>query len=261
MPVRVVEVVFIEGIFRMQLIPVIDIRNGIAVHAVAGDRKNYQPLKSQLVTSCEPAIVLKQLASALPFQRCYVADLDAIEGRGLNRCTLAEMARTGVSMMVDAGTVNAEQTEELLDLGVDVVVIPSESLPEVVAVRELTNRFDSDQLCASIDMQQGQLLTRDAAWLHRRPEELACCFDELGFRQMIVLDLAAVGSGHGIPTLETCRMIRHLCPNMQLITGGGVHSVDCLAEAESASIDGVLVSSALHDGRLPLDQLTQKFRS
>ncbi len=88
----------------MHIIPVIDIRNGIAVRAVAGDRAFYKPLESRLTTSVEPAEVLKSVHAEFGCRFCYVADLDGIEHRGLNRCTLAEMARTGVALMVDGGS-------------------------------------------------------------------------------------------------------------------------------------------------------------
>jgi phosphoribosylformimino-5-aminoimidazole carboxamide ribotide isomerase len=243
----------------MKLIPVIDICHGRAVHAVAGNRRSYQPLKSQLVTSCEPAIVLQQLRDVLSFETCYVADLDAIEGRGLNRCLIAEMVRTGVSLIVDAGTADSDQTKELLDLGIQVVVIPSESLSDMAAIGRLAEQFSPDALYASLDLKNGRIVIQNAEWENRPPEELAACFSELGFRQFIVLDLAAVGTGGGIPTLDICRTIRRKCLDSKIITGGGVHSLDCLFEAQRAGIHGVLVSSALHDGRLSLSQIRENF--
>lgn len=245
----------------MLVIPVIDIRNGIAVHAVAGDRQRYKPLTSQLVKSIEPAGVLQELAAALPFDLCYVADLDAIEGRGLNRCTLAEMSRVGVPMLVDAGAVSGLQVEDLLDLGVSTVVIPSESLCDLDSLSSWTSRFSASQLCASVDVKHGRILTQDPAWLDRSAVDLAEYFSTQGFSQSIVLDLGAVGTGSGVPTLEACRMIRRRCPHLRIFTGGGVHSMECLTEAESVPVDGILVGSALHDGRLRVTELKEKFRS
>ena len=109
----------------MDIIPVIDIRSGIAVHAVAGNRSRYQAIKSRLTESREPAEILKSLQAHFRCDACYVADLDAIEGRQLNRCIIAEMVRTGVSLIVDAGATTIEHAESLLEIGVSKVVLTS----------------------------------------------------------------------------------------------------------------------------------------
>ena len=87
----------------MQIIPVIDISNGMAVRAVAGERKHYRAIQSRLTESVEPAEVMRAIQERLQCPVCYVADLDAIERQQLNRCTIAEMVRTGVALIVDAG--------------------------------------------------------------------------------------------------------------------------------------------------------------
>ena len=61
----------------MKIIPVIDILNGRVVHAIKGQRHNYQPLESVLFKSTEPLEVAKGF-KALGFTELYVADLDAI---------------------------------------------------------------------------------------------------------------------------------------------------------------------------------------
>ena len=41
----------------MQVIPVIDVRGGVAVRAVAGERSAYQPLETPLADGCDPAAI------------------------------------------------------------------------------------------------------------------------------------------------------------------------------------------------------------
>ena len=63
----------------MNIIPVIDIRDGIVVHARGGERANYQPLKSLLTQSVKLEQVIDDLLAWYPFKQLYIADLDAIE--------------------------------------------------------------------------------------------------------------------------------------------------------------------------------------
>jgi phosphoribosylformimino-5-aminoimidazole carboxamide ribotide isomerase len=87
----------------LRVIPVIDILNGVAVHAVRGRRSEYQPLKSILCTSADPLDVASAFKAA-GFSELYVADLDAIMGGKPNFSVLKQIAdTTGLRLMVDAG--------------------------------------------------------------------------------------------------------------------------------------------------------------
>lgn len=239
----------------MQIIPVIDIRNGVAVRAVAGDRARYRAIESLLTNSTEPAEVLKTLDRHFPCEVCYVADLDAIERQQLNRCTIAEMIRTGVALIVDAGAETFEQIEALLEIGVRQVVLASESLHDLSQLKTLVTQIDSASLIFSIDLRHGELLVCDPAWQGKSPLDLVRFVIERGLRQLIVLDLAAVGTGHGVPTLQLCQDIRRISPDLRIISGGGVDSVASVADAAEAGVDGLLIASALHDGRLTAEDL------
>ncbi len=245
----------------VQIIPVIDIRNGIAVRAVAGERSQYRPLESRLTDSVQPAEVLKALLREFRFSVCYVADLDAIEARkaggvagplsSTSRCAVAEMVRTGTKLIVDAGVRSVDDARELLDLGVDQVVYSSESLPDVFSLPANLECLGSDSVIFSVDLKHGQLLAADSTWRGRSPIELIETIVRAGIQSVIILDLAAVGVGTGVPTFELCRKVKGRWSGLSLISGGGVHSHQCLLDAELAGIDGLLIASVLHDGRLP----------
>ncbi len=72
---------------KLKIIPVIDILSGVAVHAVRGKREEYQPLKSVLCASSKPVDVAFAY-KARGFKELYIADLDAILGKGKNSSVL-----------------------------------------------------------------------------------------------------------------------------------------------------------------------------
>jgi len=239
----------------MQIIPVIDIRNGIAVRAVAGDRGRYRPLETRLTGSSEPAVVLKALQSEFGCSVCYVADLDGIEGRNVNRCTLAEMTRTGIRLLVDAGSKSTEEAEQLLDLGVAQVIVASESLPEIDCLASLLQVCGTQSIVFSVDLKHGILRSADPLWKDHNPLDLVSAVAGHGVTQIIILDLAAVGTGSGIPVLKLCRDVKQQWPELTVISGGGVSSPACLEAARQAGLDGLLIASALHDGRLKAEDV------
>ena len=62
----------------MKIIPVIDIKDGIAVSAQQGQRDYYRPMKSKLCATSSIKAVLEGFLSIYPFNTIYLADLNAI---------------------------------------------------------------------------------------------------------------------------------------------------------------------------------------
>lgn len=239
----------------MQIIPVIDIRNGFAVRAIAGDRGRYQPLKTRLTESVEPAEILKALQREYDCGVGYVADLDGIERSYINRCVLGEMARTGVRLMVDAGVSSPNDAEQILELGASSVIVSSESLSDIDQLPNYLQQCGAASVVFSIDLKHGRLMAAHSQWMNRSPLDLICRVVEHGVRQIIVLDLAVVGTGTGIPTLALCREIKQRWPDLNLVSGGGVNCSACISAATNAGLDGLLIASALHDGRLNVQDI------
>jgi phosphoribosylformimino-5-aminoimidazole carboxamide ribotide isomerase len=73
---------------------------------------------------------------------------------------------------------------------------------------------------------------------------------QAGIRSLIVLDLARVGSGTGIGTEALCQRLAACHPDVEIVAGGGVRGVADLLRLKEIGVHGVLVASALHDGRL-----------
>ena len=62
----------------MKIVPVLDLKGGIVVHARGGQRAKYAPLRSPLVEGCEPVPVARALCGVCRTSDLYVADLDAL---------------------------------------------------------------------------------------------------------------------------------------------------------------------------------------
>ena len=103
----------------------------------------------------------------------------------------------------------------------------------------------------SLDLAQSRPLAA-AGWGDAGPEELASIAWGIGFRRLIVLDLARVGSGEGPGVEALCRTLRDRYPALELIAGGGVRGPEDLQRLADCGCDAALVATALHDGRLAI---------
>jgi len=238
----------------VQVIPVLDLMAGLVVRGVGGRRHEYRPIESMLAADARPRTVALALA-AIGFRTVYVADLDAIGGKEPAWAIYREVLEAGLEPWVDAGVSGVEQASALSDFdvagrGLAAIVAGLESLPDPQTLAELLSVVGPERLIFSLDLKSGRPLTDAPAWRNLTPVQIAVVAVRLGLRRMIVLDLAAVGMGHGVGTESFCRDLRCLDPKLQIIAGGGVHGPDDLRSLIRAGCDAALVASALHDGRL-----------
>ncbi len=241
----------------MRIIPVIDLKEGQVVRGVGGRRDEYRPIQSQLITSAEPGAIASVLKRHFGLPQIYVADLDAITLGKFDVNSWQAIAEAGVSLMLDAGIRTAADARNVWQQlnhasRVSQFVIGLESLTsfrELVSIAAIADNA-IDRAVFSLDLKQGQLLTRDPDWQPASPLEIVAEVYRYGIRSLIVLDLADVGSGQGISTLPLVGAIREAFLDLEIIAGGGVRSVMDLRALQAAGGSAALVASALHDGRL-----------
>src|SRR3954462_1844839 len=145
----------------MQIIPVLDLAGGIAVHAQAGDRTRYAPLESGLVPGRigDALAVLRAFHSLLGIHTCYVADLDAIQGGAVQRNLIRELAEfhTGFAgaLLVDAGTHLPEGALEGLSCGASEGVVGLETLLALADLAAIVGRVGWSRVVFSLDLRLG----------------------------------------------------------------------------------------------------------
>ena len=239
----------------MKIIPVIDVLGGRVVHAVRGRRKEYQPLKSTLCASTDPVEVAAAL-KALGFSELYVADLDAITGGQANFSIFKNIAdKTGLELMVDAGIDDLKKAKRMLQSHVSKVIIGTETLPSASLVAEAIGLFGSERIVVSLDLMGNRIISGFELGTLKDPVALLREFQEAGVSQVIVLDLARVGSGGGVNVPFLREVLRNIKANVYV--GGGVRDVKDLVELKNIGVFGVLVATALHSGKISLKELKQ----
>lgn len=223
--------------FGIEIVPVIDLRLGSVVRAKAGERNRYQPIVTPLSRSPDPVEVAAGLLAVAPSRHLYVADLDGIEGRGRDVASLRRLATAfpAVTLWIDAGIATRAEADAFLDQGLGRLVLGSESQADDALVRDL-----GDRAVLSLDFRgedyvgPHEILATPAIWPER----------------VIVMTLARVGMGHG-PDLTRLADLRRQAPTCcRLYAAGGLRDRRDLAALAEIGVSGILVASALHDGRL-----------
>jgi len=244
----------------MELIPVLDLQHGQAVHARRGTREQYQPVDSALLPGrAGDALGLAQAyRESLAAHRCYVADLDAIQGRTPQWDLLEALAHPdtgfGAGLMVDAGLSTPEQVEALIAAGAETLVAGLETLPSFAELGEIVREAGERPVVFSLDLMDGKPIRRRTGRMASQEGaalELGARAADAGCRGLLVLDLALVGSESGPSNLDLIDALRRMT-GIPVYSGGGVRSMEDVSALEEAGCDAVLVGTALHTGTIAL---------
>jgi len=246
----------------MRIIPVLDVLDRQVVRGIAGQRESYQPIQSQLTSDSDAASIAQAFRDVFGLTEFYVADLDGIERGAPNFETLQTLQQSQANLWLDVGTNSRASLQQLAQHiplnSVHRIIVGLEGCPDLSVLESIQSMVSPDQLAFSLDLNQGTpLLPAHAseAWANATAWEIAQQVLEFGVASLIVLDLAAVGMGSGTPTQLLCSTIRDSYPELELITGGGIRDVEDLQQLEEVGCEGVLIASALHDGRLTVKDL------
>lgn len=231
----------------MDVVPVIDVRHGVAVAAARGERAAYRPLVTPLAAGSDPVAVARGYAALFTFPILYLADLDGIEGRGRNAELPAALAAAlpGARVWVDDGTRAGKAAQLLETATLATPVIGSESIvggEDVAALRSLPR----DRYVLSLDFKGDRF--EGPHTVLEEPQHWPAT--------LIVMTLGRVGSGEG-PDLDRIGKIIARAGGRRVYAAGGVRDRADIEALHRAGAAGVLVATALHRGKLKAGDLEE----
>jgi HisA/HisF family protein len=226
------------------IIPAIDLKDGLVVHARGGARADYRPTKTPLGSADDPVAIARALLAITGLPALYIADLDAIEGVGnhFDLCRDLASALPRNELWIDAGFSNVTDCAFWLPLEAT-LVIGSESLSLLEDWQELRAAF-GESLVLSLDFAAegprglAALLTEPTYW----PE------------QVIVMSLDRVGTANG-PDVERLRGVVEKAASRAVYASGGMRSIGDLEAAADAGATGALLATAVHEGAITQNEI------
>jgi phosphoribosylformimino-5-aminoimidazole carboxamide ribotide isomerase len=218
----------------MQLIPVIDIKKGLAVHAKLGLREYYHPLNTPLCPSSKITQVIHCFLQLHHFKIIYLADLDAITGFGNNQALIKKLLQTysDITFWVDSGY---QQQPTLLSIFDNYkIVLGSESYSN--STLNHLKLFEKKFILSLDFSAQGEPLGSEKLFNQQN----------LWTPQIILMMLARVGSGQGVD-LDKLIYYQQLNPKVEFIASGGIRSINDVLALKKIGIKKVLCATALHN--------------
>ena len=227
----------------MRLYFVTDLLNGIVVRGVSGKREEYKPvhLESKLnLPSSDLFDVIKEIKP----KNLYVADLDRIMGKGDNIDAIEKLTTSVDDLIADCGFKRASEIRNLQSGPVFSPVLGTETFD----IRQLEQIENPRNIVVSIDILDSIL---DASSSFKSWLEMVEFLNSFRLKGMIVLTLKKVGTSSSLDWKLLEKAI-DVATN-PVFGGGGVRSLEDLEKAKEIGCEALLISTAVHLGKIPLE--------
>ncbi len=235
----------------MQVIPVIDLKNSHVVHAKHGQRAHYQPIKSILSDASDVFSIVEGLLKLYPFHIVYIADIDAISNTGnhFEQIELLSGMYPQITWWIDNGVRNVSARILYASQANIRAVFGSEHIHTLQDYWAVSYAYESRQVLSLDKLDDLEL---GATELHQTglywPDDAIC------------MTLNHVGSNMGsdITRLQTLMQLNHARKKpANIFAAGGVRNSEDLLQLKLLGMAGVLVASALHNGKITAQQLSE----
>src|SRR5262249_44956539 len=135
-------------------------------------------------------------------------------------------------------------------------IAATETLLGPSSLSAITAAMEPDPVVFGLDLEEGRpLLCSESTWRSSQAIDLVETALDARIRRVLLLDLARVRTGKGVGPLSlVATLLRRFGP-LDITVGGGIASLADLQAAADSGASGVLVGSALHDGRIGASDL------
>ncbi|RLG33211.1 hypothetical protein DRN97_05605 [Methanosarcinales archaeon] len=234
---------------NFRLIFVMDLLDGVVVHAKEGEREKYQPIHlfSSIINTSDPVQVIEEIKPV----EVYIADLNRVMNTGSNKDIIKEIRNKNrkTRIMIEYGIRGLYDLKEAAEAEIaDNIVLGTETASMDLLARASKSDISGD-ISVSIDLFNKEVLTNDMK-MKLDPLLLIKALNEYPIRDVIVLELDRVGTKSGIDFDFLARAVEFSEHN--ILCGGGVRSSEDVRKIEEIGVKGALVATAVHDMAIPL---------
>ncbi|MHC4508079.1 MAG: 1-(5-phosphoribosyl)-5-[(5-phosphoribosylamino)methylideneamino]imidazole-4-carboxamide isomerase [Planctomycetota bacterium] len=229
----------------MYIIPAIDLRDGKCVRLIQGqyDRQiNYRddPVEQAREFSADGA------------QWLHIVDLDGAKiGRPVNTDTISSIASLGqLKIEVGGGLRDEASINQLLDIGIERVIIGTKAVSDFEWFSEMANKF-SGRIVLGLDAKGSKVATH--GWTQDSSQtilEFAAEAAKLPIAAIIYTDIAKDGMMTG-PNFERTRALVEAV-DVPIVASGGVNTVEDIRKLAEFNPEAAIIGRSLYEGTLSL---------
>ena len=237
----------------MDIIPAIDLREGRVVRLYQGD------FDRQKVYSDDPAEVARkwEMDGA---SRIHVVDLDgAREGKPINTDAIFSiLSNVRIPIQVGGGIRTLETAKEFAQQGIDRIVFGTVAVKNPELIGEACQTLGADFVAVGVDAKDGLVAVN--GWEEKEKIgsiDLMKFMMTLGVNRFIYTDISLDGTLSGVNVASVGSLMEEV--GASIISSGGVGSIEDLDLLNDLGVEGVILGTALYEGKINLSDAVRRF--
>lgn len=235
---------------RMLLFPAIDLKEGKAVRLLQGR------MEDSTIYADNPVVVAKEFESQ-GAEYLHMVDLNgAFSGKPMNDETIRRIvASVSMKIQVGGGIRTMERITELLELGVERVILGTIAVKNPDLVAEAARRYGK-RVIVGIDAKDGLVAVQGwAETTEMRAVDLGKAMKDVGIQSVVFTDISRDGMLQGPNIESTVQMAQET--GLSVIASGGISTLDDLRNLQvevlkGVAIEGAITGKALYSGAFTL---------
>lgn len=186
----------------------------------------------------------------------HLVDLEGARDPNARQINLIEAlaCETELKVQCGGGVRKAEDVKQLLDSGVDRVIVGSVAVKDKDETVKMLETFGADKIALALDVKKdddGVYRAAVSGWTESSDKlltDLMAEYLEHGLKHVLCTDIDRDGTMEG-PNVVLYDIISKQFPGISIQASGGVHSLKDLIELkEHTSVDGVIIGKAIYEG-------------
>ncbi|XVH32867.1 1-(5-phosphoribosyl)-5-[(5-phosphoribosylamino)methylideneamino]imidazole-4-carboxamide isomerase [Haloferacaceae archaeon DSL9] len=239
---------------RFEVVPAVDVQDGEVVQLVQGERGTEKRYGDPVGAARR---WVDQGAETL-----HLVDLDgAFEGERVNAEAFEAVVETvgdEVDVQLGGGIRTAADAIELLDIGVDWVILGTAAVESPEIVEEIGAVYPG-AVMVSLDAKGGEVVV--SGWTEATgldPAETAARYEDLGAGAILFTNVDVEGQLGGVDAdivSDVCEAV-----DIPVVASGGVAAIDDIRRLRAAGAAAVVVGTALYEGQFTLEEAIEAVR-
>lgn len=234
----------------MIIIPAVDLKNGKCVQLVQGE-----PGTEQVIIDNPDDVAVQWIDKGA--QRLHIVDLDGALGSGENIEIVKKIIKKSeVPIQMGGGIRTIDDAKNLLDAGINTVIIGTMAIKNPEYITELSQEYGSERICVSLDSKNNKVVTH--GWTESTditPLEYAKLFEKKGAGSILFTNVDVEGLLNGVDLKPVKELLSEI--NIPIIYSGGITSLDDLKILSELGTDYVVIGSALYKGLINFEETLQ----
>ena len=234
----------------MNILPAIDIKNGCCVRLKKG---NFNDIKIYNPSPLDQAKLFKDHG----FDFIHIVDLDgALRGKRENKKIINEIINLNIKVQLGGGIRLLSDVEELIDNGVERVILSTAVIENKSFMNDVLSRFDQKNITLALDFRIYDEIPYVATkgWINQTKINLYDFIQKYEIKNVLATDINKDGLLVG-PNLKIYKKIKELNPDKNLIGSGGISKISDVANLAKIDVNECVVGKAIYENKISMKEL------